>query len=343
MTRDDILKKYTFGDYFKWLDYSNPINALSDYYPGDEEAKLWLNKSLYSMKDLVMFDDLNIDAFIQDKQMEKLSIVTLPLVNPITEKMENYILDYDGKNFIILEPRETEAKEFELCLDEPAFIDYLKEKGEDPFTAQEIADTLKEEKKMATLLKVSEDFSMQLYVDNKPFDSIKEAATYIVSKLNLSVDFLTNIKWDDLNNTLSIKNKVFNVYWFDGVDYKEPVVLNEKLQMDNAIVNALKEKKSKMASLLKLAKQEDIAFDANAFMRVWVDITDLEYEPEIENIKKMNIFEDEKIKLAKEFAKQIAVNKISNNDVQIKGYDDLEQTFDRIDWVKLIEEESSDI
>lgn len=92
----------------------------------------------------------------------------------------------------------------------------------------------------------------------------------------------------------------------------------------------------KMASLLKLAKAEDIAFDANAFIRVWVDLTDLEYSTEIENIQKMNIAEDEKIKLAKEFARQVAIDKISTNDVQIRDYNNFEQKLDRIDWVSLV-------
>ena len=177
----------------------------------------------------------------EEEKLVNLASITLPLSNPITEELESYVLDYDGKNFIIFEPRETEEKEFKLELSENDFINYLKEKGEDPFTAQEIADNLKEEKKMA--------------------------------------------------------------------------------------------------SLLKLAKQENISFDTTAHLRIWVDITDLEYEKDIEDIKKTTVSLDEKIKLAKEFAKSIAMKNVYERVVDIIELGELQETYDRIDWISLLETE----
>lgn len=104
------------------------------------------------------------------------------------------------------------------------------------------------------------------------------------------------------------------------------------------IANDLKEEK-KMTSLLKLAKQEDIAFDATAHIRVWADITDLEYEKEVEDIKKMGVSLEEKIKLGKEFAKSIAMKNLYERILDIRELGELQETYDRIDWVSLFETE----
>lgn len=252
MDKNTFLKTHTFGDLIKWMGYSNPVNSLSDIIGTNDpeeiaEGKKYLNKSLLSMTNLVFFDSIErmVNNFYEDIQMSKLSSVILPLLNPITEELESYVLDYDGKAFIILEPREAEApsKEFELRLDEAAFIDYLKEKGEDPFTAQEIADNLKEEKKMA--------------------------------------------------------------------------------------------------SLLKLAKEDDISFDTKADLRIWIDLSDFEFDDKIQEIKNMSVTLAEKIRLAKDYAKSLAIDNLnrlwSKNNIYVNQYTPLEETFDRIDWVGLLE------
>ena len=51
----------------------------------------------------------------------------------------------------------------------------------------------------------------------------------------------------------------------------------------------------KMASLLKIAKVENMAFDTDARIRAWIDISDLEYENKIEEIKNMTVTLEEKI------------------------------------------------
>jgi len=211
----------------------------------------------------------------------------------------------------------------------------------------------KEELKMTSLLKLAIEDTLKLYLQFKgvevpiAFISIKDAAKFIAGGLSeegiTTVDYLTKVEWREKG--LFINNLFYKLFWGSAYDDEsEYLTINERLQMDNSITDNLDRHKEeiKMASLLKLAKQEDIAFDANAFIRVWVDITDLEYETEIENIKKMSISEDEKIKLAKNFAKQVATNKISENDVQIKGYDDLDQTFDRINWAALVSSETEE-
>lgn len=96
---------------------------------------------------------------------------------------------------------------------------------------------------------------------------------------------------------------------------------------------------AKMASLLKLAKVENIAFDTDARIRAWVDISDLEYENKIEEIKKMNISLEEKIRLAKEFARDLALGKVYKGDVEIEEPNLLSETHDSIDWVSLFEAE----
>lgn len=104
---------------------------------------------------------------------------------------------------------------------------------------------------------------------------------------------------------------------------------NIAIEQDSAI--------DKMASLLKLAKAEDIAFDATAHIRVWADITDLEYEKEIEDIKKMDVPLEEKIKLGKDFAKSVAMKNLYERILDIRELGELQETYDRIDWVGLFE------
>lgn len=93
----------------------------------------------------------------------------------------------------------------------------------------------------------------------------------------------------------------------------------------------------KMASLLKIAKVENMAFDTDARIRAWIDISDLEYENKIEEIKNMTVTLEEKIRLAKEFARDLALGKVYNGDVEIEEPNLLSETHDSIDWVSLFE------
>ena len=83
----------------------------------------------------------------------------------------------------------------------------------------------------------------------------------------------------------------------------------------------------------------DLGYSGDAWIRVWIDESDLEFDGKIEEIKKMNISLDEKIVLAKRRAYELALEQVADAEgikIEVKA---LELTTDRINWEEIFEPE----
>lgn len=200
--------------------------------------------------------------------------------------------------------------------------------------------------KMAALLRLS---NVQDRINHANIQQLKEITNtieYTAYELSRAVS--------ELDNNISDKREFVPTEKFDTEltfpDSKESEIVENlvsdlKFNIKNlenfigikTIVSAAAH--TRMPSLLKLAKAEDIAFDATAHIRVWAGITDLEYEKEIDDIKKMSIPIEEKIRLGKDFAKSVAMKNLYERILDIRELGELQETYDRIDWVSLFETE----
>jgi hypothetical protein len=73
-----------------------------------------------------------------------------------------------------------------------------------------------------------------------------------------------------------------------------------------------------MSWTIKSARQ--IVFRANAYVRTWVDVSDIEYHSEVEKIKKMNVTTEEKIAILKEREKDILNNVVMKKWMAVEEY-----------------------
>lgn len=338
------LKKYTLKNFIDWMGIDVEDFAFSD--PETIElVKEIENDSLYSLSDSGWFHEysLEIKEFLEEMESKKEAGVVTTYANPVTEILEDYVLDYKDNKYIIIESETN----IENILNESEFIDYLIEKGENRFDAVDIANQLKEESKIANLIKVSEsEYKLFLvYKDtvgyHSSFNTEKELAHFIFKVLpyNFSpTDYLTTVEWREKG--LFINNVFYKIFWgFDYDDYDPAyLTINEKSRIDNYIVEFLREK-SVVAALVKAAKPNDIAFDTKADLRIWVDLSDIEYDSEIQNIKKMDLPTEEKIKLAKERSLSLATDNLNRlwyrNNISVNQYTPPIETYDRIKWEEL--------
>ena len=225
MLSPELLNKYTLKSFLKWIKLS-PADIVGDDEEAIEILTEYLDSPLYSISKFVIFDELKapIEDFINEMESKKQAAVTNMYINPITEKMEEYTLDYDGKNFIIFEPREENQKEFELNLTEDEFINYLIEKGENRFDAVDIVNNLKEESKIASLIKVAQQdarffatVNLAAWVDlvtvesDEEIQNIKKENIPIEEKIKKAKDRLTYIVRTALTYTLK-SDILHNIY-----------------------------------------------------------------------------------------------------------------------------------
>lgn len=116
-------------------------------------------------------------------------------------------------------------------------------------------------------------------------------------------------------------------------DYQKRV--NDELS--HPLVSALK---SAVLSCVALRSDQDTRFNAKAWIEVWVDESDLEFEKTIQELKTSNIPIPERIAKAKEFARDMAIRmlgEISTSAIEINWDSvDIDNALDRINWERLV-------
>ena len=117
----------------------------------------------------------------------------------------------------------------------------------------------------------------------------------------------------------------------------------DKLALKQLIKSVIKE--SNYGLNIPTPKRNETRYWNNENCAIWVDITDLEYDDEIEKIKASTDDEDTKIEKVKERAKEIAkdkfnelVNKAEGMGIRVpNSYTaEVDPEFDFIDWIELV-------
>lgn len=169
----------------------------------------------------------------------------------------------------------------------------------------------------------------------------------------LYIRFHSDISADIFEDVLQVVSKTFGYDSITEVSGEKTIWINFMTDVTTSRIDAIVEliqpiiRKQSVKEVLKQTMQSalenkeggrphDLGYSGDAWIKVWIDETDLEFDTKIEEIKKMSISLDEKIELAKRRAYELALEQVNDAEgikIEVKA---LELTTDRIDWEEIL-------
>lgn len=160
----------------------------------------------------------------------------------------------------------------------------------------------------------------------------------------LYIRFHSGISEDIFGDVLRVVSKTFGYDSITEVSGEKTIWINFMTDVTMSRINAIVELiqpviRKKHSDKEGRRPPRDLGYSGDAWIRVWIDESDLEFDAKIEEIKKMNISLDEKIELAKRRAYELALEQVDSAEginIEVKA---LELTTDRINWDDIFESE----